>query len=101
MEGPITALQTLACDWSLNKFIEVNFSKLTDSNQTLSIDFVCIHYHLSKISSRFILLSSKFSPPMVSLKWTLYNYNYNYTHLVEFRLITNTALVADSEKKFV
>ena len=27
MGGPITALQTLDCDWSLHKFIEMNFSK--------------------------------------------------------------------------
>ena len=27
MDGPITALQTLDCDWSVHLFIEVNFSK--------------------------------------------------------------------------
>ena len=35
-------------------FIEVNFSKLTDSNQIFRNDFVCIHYHLCKISTKFI-----------------------------------------------
>ena len=33
MGGPITALQTLDCDWSLHKFIEVNFSKVTDTTK--------------------------------------------------------------------
>ena len=28
VDGPITALQTLDCDWSVHKFTEVNFSKL-------------------------------------------------------------------------
>ena len=30
MTGPITALQTLDCDWFVHKFTEANFSKLTD-----------------------------------------------------------------------
>ena len=47
MDGPITALQTLDCDWSVHKFIEVNFSKLTD-DQIFRND--CIHYHLCNIS---------------------------------------------------
>ena len=46
MGGPITALQTLDCDWSVHKFIEVNFWKLTVGNQIFKNDFVCIHYHL-------------------------------------------------------
>ena len=54
MEQPITALQTPDCDWLLHRFIEVNFSKLTDSNQIFRNDFVCIHYHLCKISSQTI-----------------------------------------------
>ena len=54
MGGPITALQTLDCDWSPHKFIEVNFLKLMDSNQIFRIDFVCIHYHLCKIFSQII-----------------------------------------------
>ena len=31
--GPITALHTLVCDWSVHNFIEVNFSKLKDKGQ--------------------------------------------------------------------
>ena len=34
----------------IDNFIEVNFSKLTDSNQIFRNDFVWIHYHLGKIS---------------------------------------------------
>ena len=40
-----TALRTLDCDWSLHKFIEENFSKLTDNNQIFRIDFACNHFH--------------------------------------------------------
>ena len=54
MGWPIAALQKLDCDWSPKKFIEVNFSQLTDSNQILMNDFVCIHCHLCKISSQII-----------------------------------------------
>ena len=54
MDGPITAFQTIDCDWSLHKVIGVNFSKLTDNNQIFRNDFVCIHYHLCKISSQII-----------------------------------------------
>ena len=50
--GKITALQTLDCDWSVHKFIEVNISELTDSNQILRNYFVCIHYHICEISSQ-------------------------------------------------
>ena len=49
MEQPITALQTPDCDWLLHRFIEVNFSKLTDSNQIFKDYFICLHYHLCKI----------------------------------------------------
>ena len=54
MEQPITALQTLDCDLLLHWFIEVNFSKLTDSNQIFRNDFVGLQYHLCKISSKII-----------------------------------------------
>ena len=54
MGGPITALQTLDCDWSPHKFIVVNFSKVTDSNQIFRNDFIYIHYHLCEISSQII-----------------------------------------------
>ena len=52
--GPITALQPLYCHWSLNKFINVNFSKLTESNQIFRIGFVFIHYQLCEILSQII-----------------------------------------------
>ena len=52
MDGPITALLTLDCDWSVHKFIEVNFSK--ENNQIFRNDFDCIHYNLCKISSQII-----------------------------------------------
>ena len=39
------------CDWLLNRFMQVNFSKLTDSNQIFRNDLVCLHYHLCKVSS--------------------------------------------------
>ena len=54
MARPITTLQTLDSDWAPHKFIEVNFSKLTDSNQIFRIDFVHIHYHLCEISTQII-----------------------------------------------
>ena len=54
MDWPITALQTLDCDWSVHKFIEMNFVKLTDNNQIFINEFDCIHYHLCEISSQII-----------------------------------------------
>ena len=42
------------CDWSSHKFIEVNFSSITDSNQIFRNDFVCNHYDLFKMSSQII-----------------------------------------------
>ena len=54
MDGPIIALPTLDCDWSVHKFIDVNFSKITDNQQILRNDFDCIHYQLCKISSKII-----------------------------------------------
>ena len=54
MERPITALQIPDCDWLLHRIIEVNFSKLTDSNQIFRNAFVGFHYHLCKISSKII-----------------------------------------------
>ena len=54
MEQPNTAFQTPDCDWLLHSFIEVNFSKLPDSNQIFRNDFVCLYYHLFKISAQII-----------------------------------------------
>ena len=77
MDEPITAIQTLHCSWSVHKFIEVNFSKLTDNNKIFRNDFDCIHYHLCKISSKII--ECKMFAPKISSKWTLYNYLYDGT----------------------
>ena len=49
IEGPITVERLKCCDCSLDKFIDVNFSKFPDSNQSFGNDFVCIHYELCKI----------------------------------------------------
>ena len=54
MNGPITVERLKCCDWSIYKFIEVNFSKLSDSKQIFRIDFVRIHYHLGEISWKVI-----------------------------------------------
>ena len=54
MEGAITALQSLDGDWSVQKFIGVNFAKLTDNNQIFWNDFDCIHHHFCKLSSEII-----------------------------------------------
>ena len=66
MDGPITTLQTLDCDWSNHKFIEVDFSKLTDSNQFSGMTLIAfiitsVKYHLKLLSAKFLL-------PMTSLK---------------------------------
>ena len=49
MGGPITVEGFKCCDWSVHNLIEVNFSKLTDSNIIFTIDFVSIHYHIGEI----------------------------------------------------
>ena len=54
LDGPITTLQMLDCDWSIHKFVEANFSKLTDNNHIFRNDFDSIHYDLCKISSPII-----------------------------------------------
>ena len=61
MDGPITVERLKCCDWSVHKFIEVNFSKLTDSNGIFRIDFVGIHYHPGEISCQ--KCSAKFIGP--------------------------------------
>ena len=42
------------CDWSFDKLTEVNFLKFTHSNKIFRNDFVCIHYHICKISAQII-----------------------------------------------
>ena len=71
MEQPITALLTPACDWLLHRFIEVNFSKLTDSNKIFRNDFVGFHYHLCKISSQ-IIECIIFAPYELSINYLLH-----------------------------
>ena len=44
MEQPITALQTPDCDWLLHRFVQVNFSKLTESNKIFEEWFVLMNY---------------------------------------------------------
>ena len=73
MEQPITVGCLENCDWLLHSFIEVNFSKLADSNQIFRNDFVCLYYHLSKISIQ-INQCKHFSPG------TLYNTIYSMEH---------------------
>ena len=53
MGGPISELQIFDCDFSLLKFIRVNFSKLT-GRHIFRIDFGFIQYHLWEISSQII-----------------------------------------------
>ena len=53
MGGIITVDRFKCCDWSSHKFIEVNFSKLTN-NHIFRSEFVCIHYHLCEISSQIV-----------------------------------------------
>ena len=67
MEGPITALEKLDCDWSPHNFIQVNFSKLTDSNQIFRNNIVCIHY-ITSVKYQFNLFTAKFLPPTISSK---------------------------------
>ena len=55
MEQPITVGCLESCDWLLHRFIEENCSKLTDFDQIFRNDFVCLYYHLSKISKKFRL----------------------------------------------
>ena len=69
MDGPITVELLRCCDWSVHKFIEVNFSKLMDSNQSLRIDFGSSHYHVGEISCKIIDWIFFLS------RWTLYNYS--------------------------
>ena len=52
MDGPITALQMLDCDWLVHKFIELNFSKLMDNNEFSGITLIAfvitsVKYHLN------------------------------------------------------
>ena len=42
MEQPITVGCLEGSDWLLHRFIEVNFSKLTDSNQIFRNDYVIV-----------------------------------------------------------
>ena len=70
MDRPIIALQTLDCDRSVLK-LEVN-SQSSRTDQIFRIDFhafiiTSVKYHLKLFSAKFLL-------PIISLKWTLFNY---------------------------
>ena len=64
MEQPITAGYLEGCDWLLHRFIEVNFSKSTNSNQIFRNNFVCLYYYLCKISTQ--INECIFFIPMIS-----------------------------------
>ena len=52
MKQPITALQTHDCDWLLDRFIEVNFSKIKGQQPNFQ-EWLCLpSYHLCKIESQ-------------------------------------------------
>ena len=81
MGGPITALQTHDCDWSPHKFIEMNFSKLTD-NQIFRNDFDCIPHHLCKASQ---IIECKIFAPYDLLEMnsvTIYHYYSIYSMVI-------------------
>ena len=64
MEQPITVGCLEGCDWLLHSFIEVNFSKLTDSNQISGmIQFTFI---VTSVKFQFKLISAKIFLPMFS-----------------------------------
>ena len=62
MRGPITALQPL----DPHKFVEVNFTTLTDSNEFLGMTLFAFIITSEKLELK--LLSAKFLLPMISLK---------------------------------
>ena len=95
MGGPITVERLKCCDWSLHKFIFVNFSKLTDSNQIFRIDFPWIHYLLCEISSQIIgpkffgpyeLSITNYSMVLTLLQLIGYDKNYYVTNYSDHRL---------------
>ena len=49
MGGLFIGDRLMCCDWTSHKFIEVNFSKLADSQKKFRLNFVSIHYDLRKI----------------------------------------------------
>ena len=48
IEQQITVERLTSGDLLLNEFMEVNFSKLINSTQICSNEFVCINYHFCK-----------------------------------------------------
>ena len=81
MEQPITVRLTPDCDWLLHRFVELYFSKLTDSNQIFRNDFVYLHYHLWQISSQ-IIDCTIFAPYELSMTTIYILYVYTvYMHL--------------------
>ena len=64
MEQPITVGCLEGCDWLLHRFIEVNFSKLTDSNQIFRND--CLPLLSSANKFQLKLMRANFFLPMIS-----------------------------------
>ena len=61
--------------------ITFNLFKLTHNNQIFRNDFLCILI-ITSVKFQFILLSAKFQLPMISMQWTLYNFQlYGSTNL--------------------
>ena len=47
--------KTIGCNWSVEAFMEANFSKLTHNNQIFRNGFIFSHYHLCNISAQIIV----------------------------------------------
>ena len=89
IEGPITVERSKCCDWSLDKFMQVNFSKLSNSNQIFRNNFVCILYHLCE--NRAHNVESK----IFYLEWTLYNTIYSlikHCRFIQYAIYTYRTL---------
>ena len=52
-------------------YIQVNLSKLTDSDQIFRNDLVCLHHHLCKNST--LIIECKYIAPYFFLQWTFCN----------------------------
>ena len=54
MEQPISVGCLESCDWLLHRFIDVNFSKLMDSNQIFRNNFISLYFILVKFQFKLI-----------------------------------------------
>ena len=71
MDGPISTLQALDYNWSVHKFTEVNFSKLTDNNQIFRNDWL---HSLSPVKN----VISNYQVQNFCSLWYPWNELYNY-----------------------